>query len=343
MGWTAFRPPWTSTNLICNICGIISVALGDATPAVCVLFAFAALWGGYFFYRAFCIAFPEGNRGLYGLLIILLPSMIYWSSTIGKDALEQLFIGISTYGFAKLVKQISASAIVIVIIGLVGAAALRPHVGALLATGMLVPYTFGKSRSSWMTTSAKILLVPLLAAGTFYMVMQAQLFVGVESTDFRGNVNRLQLETKYTNIGGSTFNEGESLQRRIIQGPFLVFRPFPWEVHNAMSAFAGLEGLGLLFFAWQKRRNVLALVHHWREPFVFFILLFTFEFSLIFSAATSNFGILVRQRIMMVPIFLMLFCANLPENQVPLTPLRRRRNVWLSKEQSIPPLNRSVS
>jgi hypothetical protein len=34
-------------------------------------------------------------------------------------------------------------------------------------------------------------------------------------------------------------------------------------------------------------------------------------FSVAFAATTSNFGILVRERIMMVPLLLMLFCTEL--------------------------------
>jgi hypothetical protein len=315
IGWAAFQPPWSSTNLICNICGIITLATGNAMPTLFVIFALAALWGGYFFYRAFCIAFPEGNRGLYGVLVVLTPSIVYWSSAIGKDALAQLFIGISAYGFARAVRRMSARAIMICAIGIAGATASRPHVGAMLAIGMLLPFTLGRTRGGWVTVSAKVVLVPILVASTYLTVRQAQSFVGVESTDFRSSVDRLREQSQSTQTGGSTYNEGESLPRRVIQGPFLAFRPFLWEAHSAMAGVAALEGLALLVFAWCKRMDFWALVRRWRDPYVLFILVYSLEFAVIFAAATSNFGILVRQRIMMVPVFLMLFCAKLPASR----------------------------
>lgn len=328
MGWKALPPPWTSTNLICNLCALFTVVMGNAMPTEFVLFAFAALWGGFFFYRAFCIAFPSGDRGLYGLLVVLLPSIVYWSSAIGKDALEQLFIGISAYGFARIVKQLNARAIVICLIGLVGAGMVRPHVGAMLAISMLVPFTVGRAHTSWLVTSAKILLAPVLAAGTYVMVSQAQQFVGVEGSDFKSNVARLKIQNQNTATGGSSFGEGESLSRRLVQSPFLPFRPFPWEVHNAVSAVAALEGLALLGFVWWKRHSVRAFVKHWREAYVLFVLIFFILFSVIFSAGTSNFGILVRERIMLLPIFFMMFCARLPQEQasrIPAIPRRKLR------------------
>jgi hypothetical protein len=340
IGWSAFHPPWTSTNFVCNLCGLITLAIGNAMPTLFVLFAFAALWGAYFFYRAFCISFPHGNRGLYGVLLVLLPSMVYWSSAIGKDALEQLFIGLSAYGFARIIQQVNARSLVFCVVGLAGAAVVRPHVGAMLATSMLVPFTIGRARGGWLTMSLKVLLVPVLAAGTVYLVSQAQSFVGVEGSDFQSNVNRLKLQSQASDLGGSSFNSGESLLGRIIQGPFLAFRPFPWEVHSAMAGVAALEGLGLFVFAWCKRRDLWALVRQWRDPYVLFVLVYSLVFAVIFAAATSNFGILVRQRIMMIPVFLMLFCVTKPLSSGIARPPVAHRNRGFQSRLPPPQLGR---
>lgn len=324
IGWEAFQPPYLNTNLITAICGIVMLVTGNALPTLFVLFALAALWGGYFFYRAFCVAFPQGNRGLYGLLVILLPSIVYWSSAIGKDALEQLFLGISAFGFARTIRKPAADSITICLVGVAGAAAVRPHIGAMLAISMLVPFALGKTRGGWMVLSAKLLLVPILAISTYFVIKQAQTFVGVESSDFGSTVAALKQRNSYTAIGGSAFNEGESLTRRVILGPFLPFRPFPWEVHNVMSAFAALEGLALLVWVWRRRREFWQVVRNWREPYVGFILAFALQFSLVFAAAISNFGILARQRIMLLPLVLMLLCAKASTKDVPASGALRR-------------------
>jgi hypothetical protein len=323
-GWAAFRPPWLSTNLVDNICGIITVVTGNAMPTLFVIFALAGLWGGYFFYRAFCISFPEGNRGLYGLLIVLLPSILYWSSAIGKDAMEQLFIGIAAYGFARTIRRLDVRAFIISAIGVTGAAAFRPHVGAMLAISMLLPFALGKTKGGWMTVTIKILLLPVLVGCTYLLVKQAQSFVGAEGADLHSGMQVLEDRNLDTQLGGSTFNQREPLAWRILQGPFLPFRPFPWEAHNLFSAVAALEGLGLFFLAWRRRRECWALMRKWRDPYVGFVLAYALQFSVIFAAATSNFGILVRQRIMVVPIVLMLFCAKLPAREVVVAPLARR-------------------
>lgn len=339
LGWAAFPPPYTSSNLIVNICGIIMLVTGNALPTLFVIFSLAALWGGYLFYRAFCVAFPQGNRGLYGLLVVLLPSILYWSSAIGKDALEQLFIGISAYGFARVVRRLDFSAILIVTVGIAGTSALRPHVGAILAISMLLPFALGRTKGGWMTVTAKIFLLPVLVGCTLFLVRQAQSFVGAESADLKSGIQVLEERNIDSQLGGSTFNQHEALARRIIQGPFLPFRPFPWEVHNLFSAVAALEGLGLFFLLWRKRRECWALRRKWRDPYIGFILAFALQFSVIFAAATSNFGTLVRQRIMLVPIVLMLFCAKLPAREVVAAPLARRDS-WFRTRLPFPQLGR---
>ncbi|MBV8808802.1 MAG: hypothetical protein JO033_09015 [Acidobacteriaceae bacterium] len=311
VGWSAFQPPFWSTNLINNICGFVMLATGNTLPGLFVLFSLAALWGGYFFYRAFSTAFPAGDPMLYGTLALLLPSNLFWSSAIGKDALAQLFIGLTAYGFARVSQRLGTLSIVTCALGIAGVLVVRPHIAAMLAVAVTLPFALGKARGGWMNVAAKIVLVPLLVAVSLWVVSQAGQFVGVETADSTSSIQTVNNLLKNTQIGGSTFNSGQSLLVRVAESPFLMFRPFPWEVKNAMAAVASLEAFLLLWFAWKRRRALLAALRQWRDPYVGFILTYAILFSIAFAAATSNFGILVRQRIMMVPLVLMLFCARL--------------------------------
>ncbi len=310
IGWGAFPPPYTSSNLVFNICGVVELVLGDVLPTLFIIFAFAALWGGYFFYRAFCIAFPNGNRGLYGLLVIYMPSMLFWSSAIGKDAMEQLFIGISAYGFARVARKLDIRSILISVIGVAGAGAFRPHIGGMLAISMLLPFTFSTIKGGWMTVCAKIVLIPILVGATFFMAKEAQSFVNGGGNDFGSTRQVLEREHRITSEGGSLYNQGSSLPRRILESPFILFRPFPWEVHNFMSALSSVEGLGLAFLLYRKRRECWQVVRAWRQTYVSFVLTFTLVFTIIFSAGIANFGIIARERMMLFPVVLMLFCAR---------------------------------
>lgn len=62
MGWDAFHPPYWSTNFMVNLTGLITVVIGDSLPTLFILFALIGLCGGYFFYRAFSIAYRRRRK-----------------------------------------------------------------------------------------------------------------------------------------------------------------------------------------------------------------------------------------------------------------------------------------
>jgi hypothetical protein len=245
------------------------------------------------------------------MLALLLPSNLFWSSAIGKDALAQLFIGLTAYGFARVYRSLDSRSILICAAGVGGMLAVRPHIAAMLGVAVTLPFAVGKGHGGTKRLAAKIVLVPALIVVSLWLISQAGEFVGMETADSESGLQTVNRLTQSTQIGGSAFNSGQSLPVRIAEAPLMMFRPFPWEATGATAAIASVEGLALLWFAWRRRRKLSAALRQWRQPFVAFILTYSVVFSVAFAATTSNFGILVRERIMMVPLLLMLFCAEL--------------------------------
>ena len=309
-GWSVFQPPYWSSNLICNICGIAIILIGDAMPLLSIIFALVPLAGGYLFYRAFTIAFPNGDRWLFGLLSVLSPSLLFWSSFIGKDSPIQCFIALTCLGFAQITQRPRLGSVLLCAVGLAGTLLMRPHVAATLAIAMMIPYAVGRSRTGGR--AARILLLPLLAVATYFLVSQARVFL-FSTTNSQSSISAFQeAETvaRSSQLGGSAFNRGTSLPIRIAGFPFLMFRPFPWEIHNVISLISTVESLGLIALCWVRRREIWSTLRHWRDPFVGFLVVYFLVFSVTFSAAISNFGILARQRIMMTPLVFMLICVK---------------------------------
>jgi hypothetical protein len=312
IGWAAFKPPYWSTNLIDNVCGFAALLIGDALPALFILFAFFSLAGGYIFYRAFVVAFPNGDRWLFGLLVILLPSLLFWSSFVGKDAPIQCYIALTCYGFAKLTQRPGPRGVLLCAVGLTGALLIRAHVAAMLAIAMTFPFVVGRQRAGGAGIAARILLIPALIGGTYFLVSQAQsfLYANLNNDSSTSVFQEADTITKTSQIGGSAFNEGTSLPLRIAESPFLLFRPFPWEMRSAIAIAPALESVGMMVLCWMRRREIWSTLRHWRDPFVGFLLMYSVVFLITFGGAISNFGILLRQRIMVTPIALMLICAT---------------------------------
>ena len=128
-----------------------------------------------------------------------------------------------------------------------------------------------------------------------------------ETTEF------LDAQMERTAIGGSSMGAEASFLERVLYGPFLVIRPFPWEATSATGAISSLEGLVLLTLAWNRRKQLFATAKVWRQnAFVAFVLVYSLEFLIVFSSI-SNWGIIARQRTMLIPFVFFLLAALEPE------------------------------
>jgi len=310
VGWDAFRGPYWSTNLISNLCGVAALLIGDGLPTLFIASSFISLAGAYFFYRAFTIAFPDGDRWLFGLLVVLLPSLLFWSSFVGKDSLIQLFIALTCYGFARIAQKPSPAPVLYCAVGLIGALMVRAHVAAMLAMAITFPYAVGKSRPGAASRVAKFILIPSLAVSTYFLISKASDFIDLQNENSTGVFQQADIITRNSQIGGSAFNVGTPLPLRIAASPFLLFRPFPWEMHNALAIGPALESIGLIYLLRVRRREIFSVLRRWRDPFISFLLMYSTIFLVAFGGSISNFGILLRQRIMVVPAVLMLLCAS---------------------------------
>ena len=310
LGWAAFPGPYWSTNLIGNICGVAALLIGDALPTAFIAFALVPLGGTYLFYRAFEVAFPNGDRWLFGVLVALLPSLLFWTSFVGKDSLIQIFIALTCFGFARVIVQTDLRAVLACAIGLFGVLLIRVHIAIMLAIAITFPFAVSRSRAGRANIVLKILLVPLLTWGTYILIRNAQSMLGLPDNPSATVLDQEKAAALNSQIGGSAFNGGASLPVRISEAPFLMFRPFPWEVHNLLGIASAVESLGWICLCWSRRREIWWTIRHWRDPYISFLLVYAFVFVIMFAGAINNFGILLRQRIMLTPLALMVICAK---------------------------------
>jgi len=342
-GWSVFKPPYWNTNLIINICGVVAVLFGDALPTLFIAFAFVPIGAGYLYYRTFTLAFPNGDRWLFGVLAVLWPSLIFWSSVIGKDALIQIFIALVCFGFAKFTLNHSIRGALVLAVGLVGVVMIRAHVAAILAIAMTLPYFVNRPRAGGTRKSLKIVLVPVLLGVTYFLVIQARTFLYSNTSGGSENQSVFQeadLVARNSQYGGSASIKGTTFTVRLAQSPFLMFRPFPWEIfgvaHNGLAFASAVESLGLIVIYVGRRREIWLTLRHWRDPYVGFLLIYVIIFSIIFGATISNSGLVVRERIMMMPPVFMLLCA-MPKLQT------RGSSKSLKEGRSHDPINRRVT
>src|ERR1017187_313736 len=318
---TVPNPLW-GVNFPSFLAQCIFVVTGVSLPVAMVIFASMSFWGAYFLYRAFCIGFPDATRfDMVATMAFLLPSCVFWTASLSKDAVVMLGAGIATYGFARVHHRVGLQGYALLAAGLGVIMTVRPHMAGILAIAFIFPHVFGANRTGLSGLALKVVGIPALVALTWLFVSRAETYV--EMRDFTGGQAAvMQVAKNNSGLGGSTY--GGSLGSRMALAPFLLIRPFPFEVHNSQAALASLEGMALLVM-FVRRRKVLyrTLARIRSNPFAMFLALYTIEFTIIYAAATTNFGLLNRQRVMLLPFTLMLFLGDSRwERQVASVPVR---------------------
>lgn len=299
--------PWYGTHFLQMATGVLIYAIGPSFAAVGAIYASAGFWGQYFAYRAFAKGAPKGNRKLAALFMFLLPSIVFWTSMVGKDALLCLGIGLVAYGFVQITTGLNSIGIVTSMSGLALCLAVRPHVAALAAVAATLIMTFRSNLRGALGTLTRLVIVPLAIAVTLYVAQNA---AGAwQINDVSQGMSRLNYSERVTSYGGSSFSQGSSLPVRLAMAPFLMFRPFIWEIRNPQMAIAAIESLWLAVLFWKGRSQIARTLRRAREvPIIGFAVLFTLEFAFTMSPGIGNFGLLVRQRVMVLPYTMLLLC-----------------------------------
>jgi hypothetical protein len=116
-----------------------------------------------------------------------------------------------------------------------------------------------------------------------------------------------------TGQGNSAFdNGGNSLSPlKLPQGMVTVLvRPFPWEVDSSLQILASLEGVALVaFIIWRRKSLAISLRHIRTVPFLFYCWTLTILYAVTFQAF-ANFGLLTRQRSLVLPALYVLLCLD---------------------------------
>jgi hypothetical protein len=293
------------------VTGLLFTVTGPTRVGGFLVFAILSYIGLYLFHRAFALAVPEGNRRLYAVLVFLLPSIVYWPSSIGKEAWLTFTIGITTYAVARLLAG-RRHWLVVLLAGLAGTTMVRPHFSALLVASLVIALLLGRSAGKRRGPGAfaRVVAIGVLLAVSFQLGAELERFFGVESIDLAATEEIFASTQQRTDTGGSATEASLNLIRQPHLLPLgvvtVLFRPFPYEVANVQGLLTSLEGLGLIVLFVYRRRSIWAALRAVRSvPYVAFATTFALAFVVAWSAI-GNYGILARQRTLVLPFVLVL-------------------------------------
>ena len=299
------------TGFIEILTGLVYTVTGATKLGGFFVFSWLGFVGLYLFYRAFRVAFPDGDRRRYIFLVFFMPSLLFWPSSIGKESWMMFTLGLVGYGAARMLAGKSYGVLVLAL-GLLGTTMVRPHVSLIAIVALFGAYLLRKSpRPSLLGPLAKVAVLALIAVATLAVLSQTQTFFGVKTLDVGTTQTILTGTTGKTSQGGSEVEVSRSETPAGIATAVVavIFRPWPYEAHNAQALFASLEGavlLGLVLVSLRRLASVpRAMV---RRPYVAFAFIYSLLFAYAFSAI-GNFGILVRERVQLYPLLFVLLCV----------------------------------
>jgi hypothetical protein len=315
----------SSTDFIRFFTGVVYTVTGPSIVAGFLLYSWLAFWGMFSMYRAFTIAVPDGNKRSYARLLFFMPSMLYWPSSIGKEAWMVFALGLTAYGTARLLTGRTWRGLLVAGLGLWLATLVRPHVGGMAIMGLVAAYLFARPprRLGAIGPVMKLFALAALVVVAVLMLGRIQSYLTEKGIDPAEGVSSVLTESaRRTSTGGSGFtttSTGTSPASIPFATITILFRPFPFEAHNAQAAITALESTVLLGLTVARRRavgNALRPRQLVRRPYVAFIVVYALGFVVAF-ASISNFGILARERVQLLPFFLVLLAIPAARRRPP--------------------------
>lgn len=227
--------------------------------------------------------------------VLFLPNLHFWSSGIGKDVILFFCVIIFVYALINIRKRI-----ILIIISLLFSMLIRPHITLFL----LVAFSIGYITDGRLKGYQKIMVFLLLFVGFISIFPYVVQFIQLDSLEVSSieefastrvsNLSRVRTESSI-DISGYPF-------------PLKVFtflyRPLFFDITGALAVLSSFENLLLLIFTMMVAisnpiRAFRRSSYLMKGMFIFFTL-----GAISFSLILGNLGIMLRQKNMFIPFFL---------------------------------------
>jgi hypothetical protein len=320
----------TSSGSMCAIAAWLALAFGDTLFGPCLGVSIFAFVGQLAMFRAVSHWLRPAERRPVLAAFMLLPSVVFWTSGLVKEAFVAGFLGLISHGMVLLLRR---RAVVVPLFELAA---------GLLGVGILKPYTlfpFVLGVGGWVFAARRrgggvgyrVLGIVVALVGIF-AVSRAFPEFGVD----RLGATVMHQQQSYTTEAGSTvaigdadeLEENASLSKQLKYFPLAVVnslaRPVLFEARNPSQLLGSLEMtivLVLLLVTLQRAGARALLREIMGAPPLLFAFVFVATFSVAVGLSTGNLGTLSRYRVPAMPLYVGLLLVL----RVRFAPKLRRR------------------
>jgi hypothetical protein len=283
--------------------GALHLKVGpDSYHAMKLTFSMIGLLAIYLFFLSAELLLRRASPRVFWVLF-LYPSVLFWSSILGKDPVILLGIALHIWGLMNIAVKQRYGYFVAALAGLLMASAVRIWMGPILLIPALLMITFRIQHIGWRISISAVVIVVLGALG-FATLNRLELDKAANVVEATQMLNRgwekanssLKLDTELNSISDLLLFEPQSI--------FIAyFRPLPGDVPHAFGMIAGCENLGLLIvtvFAVFRLR-----AHYFRnQVFVWAVTLMAIWGAAYGLVAYKDLGTAVRFKLQIIPVML---------------------------------------
>ena len=306
--------------------GVIFTLVGTNQVAGFLVFAWLSFVGIVCFYRAFAITFPDGDRRRYALMVFFLPSLVYWTADVSKEAVMTFSLGVAALGCARVLVRHKRGYILILIGGLLGIW-VRPNEVALLIGGFAIALFF-RGRDTRKTLRglrrlSTLLFMAVVLGFTAYLTMKF-----LHNGNSTVSLSQINKNNSGQGAGFGSSNVSYSGDPLLYPKDLytVLFDPLPITAHSGTQLIAAGENsiiLVLILTSLRRLRIVFRVAR--QRPYVLLSLLYSIGFVYAF-AALGNLGLITRERTLLLPFMLVLLAVPMaPKGEPPQYPWEHKR------------------
>ncbi len=285
---------WMGTPFIVNISKFCIDVLHLSFYGTSYFFAYFGFVGLLFFDKSLEIASQKTSSkiGFVAKYLIFLPSINFWTASLGKDSM--VFFAMSIIIYNVLIAKISKKQVLISIYILFMA---RPHICFVLLGAFLISAFFSR-----INLSKKFILV-LVSVISLYLLFP--LIQNYTKLDSLGDLGSYVEQRQNYNLQGTSVDL--TSMNYFSQVFTYLFRPLPIEANSFNSFISSIDNFILLLFTIVLLFQIKLKNNKYRKVYNTNFLLFYSVIALtMLATTTANLGIAVRQKWMVLPVILIL-------------------------------------
>lgn len=225
-------------------------------------------------------------------LIIFLPSISFWSSALGKDAISFMAVCLALWATLNLKKRMFIFAFAII-----SMFSVRPHIAAIMLVAFALSFIFDK----------QISIVQRLFLGVIAIIVSSVAVpFSMQLIGFDINNAEEYIEQRQSNNmeGGSSLDiSSMSLPMQVFT---YLFRPLPFDAHNIFAFLSSIDNILLIFLFIIGLNSFLKKsipVVSTNSAFLWF---YSIICLVVLATTTANLGISMRQKWMFLPCLIFL-------------------------------------